>query len=131
MRYLYAAIAALCLASCATPTQPLEAQGRGRVVIGAATLASLGTIEWHAAPSYTKLALLRQRAARRLNDGRISVETARHVQATADKARGSLDHALEVHGKSEALTKVAESELERAQRLIAEAEKQLLEESKR
>lgn len=121
MRYLVAAIAALLLAGCAAAPQPMEAHGRGRVVIGAATLATLGTFEWHAAPAYTQLALLRQRAARRLNDGRITVDLARRIQTAADAARAELDEAVGAHGKSPEMSELAQRSLQRAGVLIQEA----------
>lgn len=120
MRRLLIAAAAALLASCAAAPEPqLQAQGRGRVVIGAATLASIGTFEWTAAPAYTRLALLRQRAASRLDAKRITVDQARQVQAIADKARGRLDDAMSAHTRN---PEVAARELAGAQSLIEQGE---------
>lgn len=50
--------------------------------------------ELAAAPVYTKLALYRRLAAKKLRSGQIDVETAKAVQRTADRVREFLDDAV-------------------------------------
>lgn len=74
------------------PTFGAKAAGHGIVLAG--TLATVGAADELTAASYTRLALLRHNAASRLSDGRISVETAKHIQVIADQARSQLDGAI-------------------------------------
>lgn len=88
---LIAMIAAAALSACAAPAvTPVTASG-GSSISGFATLANFGTWEMDLAPAYTRLAVVRHRAARELDAGRIGVATAIDIQASADKARALLD----------------------------------------
>lgn len=120
---LLALVAALTLAACAAqPPLSGAAPGRAQMV---GTLASFGTFEMELAPAYTRLAVLRHRAAGRLTAGRIDVATARQVQAQADDARARLDaaHSATLAGQVPAS---ARDNLAEARRLI-EAGEALLE----
>lgn len=72
------------------PVKSLAAHS-GQRVTGFATLAEFGTWEMSLAPAYTRLAGLRYNAARRLDDGRISVDIARQVLTLSDDVRSLLD----------------------------------------
>lgn len=122
MRSIFLAlIAAISLAACAAqPATGLTGAAPGRVqMVG--TLASFGTFEMELAPAYTRLAVLRSRAANRLTAGRIDVATARQVQALADDARARLDaaHSATLAGQVPAS---ARANLAEAQRLIEAGE---------
>lgn len=100
MKKLLFAGAALCLlalAGCASLSPPaavpLAAAAVPNRAVFAATLAKVGTCEVDVAASYSQLIVSRQTAANRLTDKAISVDTARQVQALADRARADLDAA--------------------------------------
>lgn len=120
-RILILAIA-LALSACATPPSSLEAGARSNVA-GFATLAVWGEWESDLAPAYTRLAVVRHRAARLLTDGRIGVDTAIAVQKSADEARALLDQSR--RGNAKAPTAQQRDQLAAAQRLIAVAESHL------
>lgn len=91
-------LAALCvpplLPACATPTAvPLQAAASTDGIMGAATLARTGTCEMDIAADMTALVIYRQRAARAVTRGQITVAQARQVQTLADSARADLDAA--------------------------------------
>lgn len=91
-------LAALCLPlmlpACATPTAvPLQAAASTDGIIGTATLALTGTCEMDVAADMTALVIYRQRAARAVTRGQITVAQARQVQDLADNARADLDAA--------------------------------------
>jgi hypothetical protein len=90
------AVAALLSACSTAPAVPLQATASSSVT-GFATLALWGTWESELAPAYTRLAVLRHRAARALQDGRIAVATAIEIQASADQARAKLDASRRGH----------------------------------
>lgn len=93
MRALIVLMIAFALSACATPQSvPITAKSSGSVA-GFATLARFGTYEMELAPAYTRLAALRHRAARDLDAGRITVDTAIAVQSLADQSRSKLDAA--------------------------------------
>lgn len=98
MRILIAIAAALTLAACATPAPAPPATlapAPGRAAVVAAATLSWGPFEDLLAPAYTRNAVVRQRAARALDAGRISVEQARQVLHHTDAARADLDAARE------------------------------------
>lgn len=109
------------LSACATSPQtaPIAAKS-GSSVAGFATLALFGTYEMELAPVYTRLASLRHRAARSLESGQITVDTAIRVQALADQARAKADAAR----RGDLITPTAEQRLSLSQSLglIAQAE---------
>lgn len=123
---LLALAAALALAACAAapPAGSVAGTAAGRMQMFG-TLASFGTFEMELAPAYTRLAVLRHRAANRLNQGRIDVAAARQIQALADDARARLDaaHSATLAGQ---VPPSARAQLVEAQRLI-EAGESLLE----
>jgi hypothetical protein len=94
LKTLWAAlVVGLILTACGTTQTPsLEAPAR-HTIVGFATLASVDSHEWRAAPTFTRLAQLRHNAARALAKGAISVDAAKHIQARADLARKLLDEA--------------------------------------
>lgn len=88
------ALALLALAGCQPAAPPLATAPPPRGVEVFATLAPLGSFEWRAAPTYTRNAVLRHRAAVLLNDQRITVAEATRIQASADGVRRLLDQAV-------------------------------------
>lgn len=98
MRLMILCATALALSACAsTPAQiATTAQIASTAQAGlyaAATLARAGTIDEQLAPAYTQNAMVRQRAARLLDAGRIDVAIARRVLTQTDAARTALDTA--------------------------------------
>lgn len=93
---LFAAVIAVslaaCVTSCASPPT-IEAVPLKTGFTGFATLTSVGTFEWTAAPTWTRLAQLRHNAARALGKKEISVDAAKHIQKRADTVRSLLDDA--------------------------------------
>lgn len=78
---------------------PLAATGTASPA-GFATLALWGEWESDLAPAYTRLAVLRHRAARMLDARRIDVAVAIAVQAEADRARNLLDDSRRGNSKT-------------------------------
>lgn len=96
MRIMMITIAALAALVAGCATTPMEGQavsGRSGGVYAVATVAQFGTFEHEAAPGYTRLAVARRTAARRLDQGRLTLDQARAVQSAADSARSALDAA--------------------------------------
>lgn len=86
---------ALALAGCQPSASGLATPApAGNSVMAFATLAPLGSFEWHAAPVYTRNAALRSRAAGLLRAKRITQAQARAVLAGTDRVRQLLDHAV-------------------------------------
>lgn len=83
------------LAGCGTmgATPALQPAPVKTAFVGFATLASVNTFEWQAAPTWTRLAALRHNAARALGKQQITVDAAKSIQARADLARSFLDKA--------------------------------------
>ena len=101
MKNLLILLAALiALAGCVTQSAPISGQASGGPVMFG-TLAAFGTFEMELAPAYTRLAVLRHKAAGALRDKRISTKKAVDVQDMADTARRYLDgaHRLTLDGK--------------------------------
>lgn len=120
MRALVIAIVFALLAGCAqAPATPIHAAGQARVT-GFGTLADFGSWEFELAPAYTRLAVLRHRAALLLNDRRIGVGTAIAVQDLADRARSMLDRSR--RGNTGQPTAEQRAQLDQARGLIADAE---------
>lgn len=120
MRRILIIAAALALSACAVqPATPLQAASHGNIA-GFATIAQWGHWESELAPVYTRLAALRHRAARALDAGRIDVDTAIAIQATADRARAALDDSR--RGPARDPTLLQRAQLAEAQRLIGVAE---------
>lgn len=94
-------VCALALSACATtpPPTPVTASGAVRIQ-GAATIAEFGSWEWQLAPKISRAKVLAQRTARDLGAGRITVGTARAVDAAIARAEASLKAAQ--RGKKEA-----------------------------
>lgn len=90
----------LVLSGCAAPSTPIAAQSSGGTAVFG-TLAAFGTFEMALAPAYTRLAVLRHKAAGALRDKRIGTQQAVDVQDMADTARRYLDeaHRLTLDGK--------------------------------
>jgi len=117
-------VLALALSACtsappAPVAAPLKASGPASVS-GIATLALWGDWESDLAPAYTQLAVLRLRAAHRLDAGKIAVTTAIAVQASADQARALLDKSR--RGDAKSPTPLQRAQLAEAQRLITQIE---------
>lgn len=111
---------AFAMAACTTsPVAPIQATGQGNIT-GIATLALWGEWESELAPAYTRLAVVRHRAARLLNNGKITVDTAIAVQKTADQARALLDQSR--RGDAKHPTEQQRGQLAEAHRLIDTAE---------
>jgi hypothetical protein len=95
MRALTLIVIALVLTACAAPApQPIAANGAtgsGWV----ATLAPLGSFDWHAAPVLTQNIVLRQRATNALKKGRIDKATALQLLDLTDQVRTAYDAAIE------------------------------------
>lgn len=120
MRALLILIAAALLAACAlAPVQPIQAAAQGKVA-GFGTLADFGSWEFELAPAYTRLAVLRHRAARQLDERRIALDVAVTVQDLADRARALLD--LSRRGNAKQPTLEQRAQLSAAVLLIADAE---------
>lgn len=124
MRYMIPLLAALALSACAGMTPAQIAGSTQAGLYAAATIARVGTVDEQLAPAYTRNALVRQRAARALETGRIDVGTARTVLGYTDAARRALDAArvaatpVQVAGHlatAQRATSAAESLLETAQ----------------
>lgn len=112
--------AAFALSACSTaPNVPLQAAGQSRIA-GFATLAVWGAWESDLAPAYTRLAVLRHRAARALEARMITVDTAVAIQKTADQARSLLDASR--RGDAKEPTLLQRAQLAEAQRLLGTAE---------
>lgn len=97
----FAALAAVygLIAACATTpqvtTQALDAAaGSGGSVQMFGTLAPLGSFEWKASPSYTRLAVARHNAAQAVHNKSLSVDAAFTVLNLTDAARKALDDAV-------------------------------------
>lgn len=117
MRILIA-LAALALAACAAPPPQQVAGTASSGLYAAATLARAGTIDEQLAPAYTTNAMVRQRAARALDAGRIDLPTARAVLTQTDAARAALDAA-----RNSTAPALASAHLTVARHHIAAAEK--------
>jgi len=110
----------LALSACTSaPPAPLKAAGQGSVA-GFATLALWGEWESELAPAYTQLAVVRHRAAKALDAGKISVDTAIAIQQAADQARQLLDESR--RGDAKEPTLLQRAQLAEAKRLIVTAE---------
>lgn len=118
MRYMIPLLAALALSACAGMTPAQIAGSTQAGLYAAATIARVGTVDEQLAPAYTRNALVRQRAARALETGRIDVGTARAVLAQTDAARAALDAA-----RSSTAPALATAHLTVARHHIAAAEK--------
>lgn len=119
MRLMILCAAALALSACAsTPAQIASTAQTG--LYAAATLARAGTIDEQLAPAYTTNAMVRQRAARALDAGRIDVPTARAVLTQTDAARTALDTA-----RATASPAVGAAYIAQARRHITAAERLL------
>ena len=119
MRLMILCAAALALSACAsTPAQIASTAQTG--LYAAATLARAGTIDEQLAPAYTTNAMVRQRAARALDAGRIDVATARAVLTQTDAARTALDTA-----RATASPAVGAAYIAQARRHITAAERLL------
>jgi len=100
MKKLLLVMAVSLLAACGSlqtqqPPTPLEANARsGFDTFAAGTLAPIGSFEWQAAPTYTQNAVLRHNAARALQKGSITLETAEEIQKRTDRVRELLDAAV-------------------------------------
>jgi hypothetical protein len=94
MRIVFALLIALFIDGCASPG-PVPLSGATPAhppqLVAFATLAEKGTFSEAVAPAITRLALQRHRAAALLREGRITVDTAKEVQAQADQARALLE----------------------------------------
>lgn len=132
IRFFLVPLLAFALAACSSSPEKTQAiiaaaQIEPLSSYAVATLAPIGSFEHKAAPAYTKLALLRNNAAKKLRAGEITVQAAIDVQAAADGVRATLDAALrdDAENRSDAATKkliaagvqlfAAESALENAQ----------------
>lgn len=93
MRLFFLTLFAVLIAGCATTPIESARPARDAGTFAVATIAPFGSFEFEAAPAYTRLAVARRLAARRLSDGRMTVEHAIAVQAAADDARRALDAA--------------------------------------
>lgn len=71
------------------------------------TLAPVGSLEWHAAPFYTRNAALRSRAATMLDKKRIAVADAVQIQAHADRVRAMLDALLAANPAIDSMAAIA------------------------
>ena len=119
MRLMILCAAALALSACAsTPAQIASTAQTG--LYAAATLARAGTIDEQLAPAYTTNAMVRQRAARALDAGRIDMPTARAVLTQTDAARTALDTA-----RATASPAVGAAYIAQARRHITAAERLL------
>lgn len=97
MRRLIACLAALLLAACATPPQqpnPIVARAQSGAIV-AGTL-SLGPCEMSMAPYQTRIAVAVRKAARRVQDGRMTVKQAEALDKRAVLARGRLGRVCEL-----------------------------------
>lgn len=95
MRTLALIALVLGLAACQPAGSPLPATAPAPGGVEAfATLAPLGSFEWHAAPAYTRNAALRHRAAALLRGGRITKAQAVEVLRRTDRVRTLLDSAV-------------------------------------
>lgn len=120
-RLLLIVVAVLGLGACASTPQATPMQGAGGArIVGFGTLADFGSWEFELAPTYTRLAVLRHRAARQLNDRRISLAAAVEVQDLADRARALLD--LSHRGNAKQPTLEQRAQLSAAVLLIVDAE---------
>lgn len=132
MRFILCALLALGLAACGSAPEKTQAlMGAAQVdpieSFAVGTLAPIGTFEYKAAPAYTKLAMLRHNAAKKLRAGDITVQAAIDLQTAADGVRALLDAAVrdDAQGRNDAATTkliaagvqlfAAESALENAQ----------------
>ena len=87
-----AACAALMLAACATPNQqsnPVGANASSGLIV-AGTL-SLGPCEMSLGSYYTRAQVVMQKATRRLNDGRITIDQARIIRDRGANLLAMLD----------------------------------------
>lgn len=126
-RLLLVIALAFSLIACSTVAvqtpQNVEAKPSSASLVGIATLASYGTFEMELAPLYTRLAVLRYKAARQLRYGEINRNLAIEIQSRADRLRDGLDKAkqLDLDNKTESarheLT-IINSALSRAERLL-------------
>ena len=121
-----AAVAALALAGCGAPPAPpapvdlLASAPSSGAVEAFATLAPLGSFEWHAAPTYTRTAAARHRAAALLRDGRITRDQAIEVLRQTDQARRLLDEAVTQDADRQAVEAAASLASARAALAVAE-----------
>lgn len=118
-------VVAIFLCAAAYATQPLEGEAVSGDVYVVGTIASVGSFEWDAAPTYTRLAVLRHAAAKNLRKGAITIGQASVVQVRADKARSLLDKSLKVCAQNDKTGKCTGSE-KKARKLLAQAQKIIL-----
>lgn len=111
------------LSACTTVAPPPLAATGTATPAGFATLALWGEWESDLAPAYTRLAVLRHRAARLLDARRIDVAVAIAIQAEADRARNLLDDSR--RGNSKTPTPRQRQQLADAIAAIAAAETRL------
>lgn len=93
---LIALIALAFVVGCSSldPPEALQPVPHKSGFTGFATLASSGTFEFATAPAWTRLAQLRHNAAAALRVQKISVATAREIQARADLVRTLIEDAI-------------------------------------
>lgn len=87
----------LLLCACAqVATQPLPApaQDSADTTFAVATLASIGSFEYEAAPAFTRNAALRHRSAALARAHKIDVDTLKQAIENCDRARAQLSAAL-------------------------------------
>lgn len=89
---LMAATIAMALAACVAA--PANTGAVKSSFTGFATLSSVGTFEYEAAPTWTRMAQVRHNAARALTGKEITADIARRIQARADLARSLLNEAM-------------------------------------
>lgn len=108
MRILFGIFAAALLAACATqPANDLSGNAVQDKVGGAivvATLAPFGSYEWQAAPTFTRLIVLRKRATAMVYRHEISAATATQILQLTDLARADLDAGIKADAQKDAGT---------------------------
>lgn len=95
-RIIIVFVLAMFLIGCASTqnhSARLQAEESSNAIVAFGTLASFGTFEMELAPAYTRLALLRHKAAQALKKGLINIDVAKKIQRGADHARVYLDQA--------------------------------------
>ena len=121
---LVAAGVALLLCACGTTPaqQPLPApqESLADPTFAVATLASLGSFEFEAAPAFTRNAVLRHRSAALARAGKIGITTLEQAIRNCDSARVKLDAALAADRARNAIQ--AHRLLNEASEIIASAE---------
>jgi hypothetical protein len=102
-----------------------SAQSGGDGLFVAATLAPLNSFEFKAAPSYTRLAVVRRNALVALRNGKITADQAQAVQDRANAVRVLLDRALATCAQSNKTGKCTKDAAS-AERLLQAANAQLV-----